>query len=30
MLSLIGTLLGFGTSFLPKVLGFSKKPRERT
>ncbi len=29
MLSLIGSLLGFGTSFLPKVLGFFEEKRDQ-
>jgi len=29
MLSLFGSLLGFGTSFLPKVLGFFEKKRDQ-
>jgi len=29
MLSLVGSLLGFGTSFLPKVLGFFEEKRDQ-
>ncbi len=29
MLSLIGSLLGFGTSFLPKILGFFEEKRDQ-
>ena len=29
MLSLIGSLLGFGTSFLPKLLGFFEEKRDQ-
>ena len=29
MLSLIGSLLGFGTSFLPKILGFFEQKRDQ-
>ena len=29
MLSLIGSLLGFGTSFLPKVLSFFEEKRDQ-
>ena len=29
MLSLIGSVLGFGTSFLPKVLGFFEEKRDQ-
>lgn len=29
MLSLLGSLLGFGTSFLPKVLGFFEEKRDQ-
>ena len=29
MLSLIGSLLGFGTSFLPKILGYFEDKRDQ-
>lgn len=29
MLSLIGSILGFGTSFLPKLMGFFEKKRDQ-
>jgi hypothetical protein len=29
MLSLLGSLLGFGTSFLPKILGFFEEKRDQ-
>ena len=29
MLSLIGSLLGFGTSFLPKILGYFEEGRDQ-
>ena len=29
MLSLLGSLLGFGTSFLPKLLGFFEEKRDQ-
>ena len=29
MLSLIGSILGFGTSFLPKILGFFEEKRDQ-
>ena len=29
MLSLIGSVLGFGTSFLPKILGFFEEKRDQ-
>ena len=29
MLSLVGSVLGFGTSFLPKVLGYFEEKRDQ-
>ena len=29
MLSLVGSILGFGTSFLPKVLGYFEEKRDQ-
>jgi hypothetical protein len=29
MLSLVGSVLGFGTSFLPKVLSFFEEKRDQ-